>query len=72
MEEQKKITKQDHPRITLLTFFYGLCVISIISLVCLAYVLHLRNKNTNARIDELENTIQVIQSTENTSTNTNV
>lgn len=69
MEEQKKSTKQEHPRITLLTFFYGLCVISIISLICLAYVLHLRNKDTNARIDELENTIQVIQNSENNNTN---
>ena len=68
MEEQKKVTNQDHPRITLLTFFYGLCVISIISLICLAYVLHLRNKDTNARLDKLENTVQVIQ-TENTNTN---
>lgn len=69
MEEQKKVTKQDHPRITLLGFFYGLCVITIISLICLAYVLHLRNKDTNARIDELEKTIQVIQNSENTNTN---
>ena len=33
-------------KITLLGFFYTLCVISIISLVCLVYVLHLRNKAT--------------------------
>ena len=69
MEEQKKGTKQEHTRITLLAFFYGLCVISIISLVCLAYTLHIRNKNTNARIDSLENTIQVIQDTQKNNTN---
>lgn len=69
MEEQKNSIKQEHPRITLLAFFYSLCVISIISFICLAYVLHLRTKDTNARIDELENTIQVIQNSENNNTN---
>ena len=68
MEEQKKGTEKEHTRITLISFFYGLCVISIISLVCLAYTLHIRNKNTNARIDNLENTIQVIQNSQNDNT----
>ena len=48
-------------KITLLGFFYTLCVISIISLVCLVYVLHLRNKATEERITKLENSINTIQ-----------
>ena len=66
MEEQKKVTNQDHPRITLLTFFYGLCVISIISLICLAYVLHLRNTETENRLNELENSVKTLQSSDTT------
>ena len=57
-------------KITLLGFFYTLCVISIISLVCLVYVLHLRNKATEERINKLETSINAIQN-ENTVTNTN-
>ena len=57
-------------KITLLGFFYTLCVISIISLVCLVYVLHLRNKATEERINKLETSINAIQN-ENTLTNTN-
>ena len=45
-------------KITLLGFFYTLCVISIISLVCLVYVLHLRNKATEDRLTKLENSIK--------------
>ena len=48
-------------KITLLGFFYILCVISIISLVCLVYVLHLRNKATEDRLTKLENSINTIQ-----------
>jgi len=63
-------------KITLLGFFYTLCVISIISLVC---VLHLRNKATEERINKLETSINAIQNEnvtvddnkdENTATNT--
>ena len=57
-------------KITLLGFFYTLCVISIISLVCLVYVLHLRNKATEERINKLETSINAIQN-EDTVTNTN-
>ena len=66
-------------KITLLGFFYTLCVISIISLVCLVYVLHLRNKATEERINKLETSINAIQNEnvivddnkdENTTTNT--
>ena len=48
-------------KITLLGFFYTLCVISIISLGCLVYVLHLRNKATEDRLTKLENSINTIQ-----------
>lgn len=67
MEEQKQQPKSEHTRISLLAFFYTLCVISIISLVCLVYVLHLRNKDTEKRLTNLEKSVQTIQSTENNS-----
>ena len=66
-------------KITLLGFFYTLCIISIISLVCLVYVFHLRNKATEERINKLETSINAIQNEnvtfdddedENTTTNT--
>lgn len=61
MEEQNNNQKTNSNRISLLTFFYTLCVISIISLVCLVYVLHLRNKATDERLTNLENSLQTIQ-----------
>ena len=70
MEEQKQENtkvKKEHTRISLLAFFYTLCVISIISLVCLVYVLHLRNKDTEERLTNLEKSVQTIQSTDNDS-----
>ena len=67
MEEQNKESKQEHTRISLLAFFYTLCIISIISLVCLVYVLHLRNKDTEERLTNLEKSIQTIQSSGNNS-----
>ena len=58
MEEQNQKQKKEHKRITLLGFFYTLCVICIISLVCLVYVLHLRNTETENRLNELENSVK--------------
>lgn len=69
MEKQKKEIKNQHPRITLLSFFYGLCIIIVISIICLGYVLHLKYKDTDARINELENTIQVLQNSGNNNIN---
>lgn len=78
MEEPNKNETRKN-KITLLGFFYTLCVISIISLICLVYVLHLRNKATEERINKLETSINAIQNEnvtvdeiedENTITNT--
>lgn len=66
MEEQNQKTKKEHRRISLLGFFYSLCVISIVSLVCLVYVLHLRNTETENRLNELENSVRTLQSSDTT------
>ena len=56
MEEPKKENEnikspEKHSRITLLSFFYFLCVISILSLVCLIYSLHLKDaKNLKFKV----------------------
>lgn len=60
MEESKK----DYPKISLLTFFYILCAISIISLVCLIYTLHLNNQKTEERLSQIESSIQTLENTE--------
>ena len=54
MEEPKKENEnikspEKHTRITLLSFFYFLCVISILSLVCLIYSLHLKDAKNEKR-----------------------
>ena len=66
MEKQNQKPKKEHKRITLLGFFYSLCVICILSLVCLAYVLHLRNTETENRLNELENSVKTLQSSDTT------
>ena len=66
MEEQNQKPKKEPKRITLLGFFYSLCVICILSLVCLAYVLHLRNTETENRLNELENSVKTLQSSDTT------
>lgn len=67
MEEQKQNQepKNGHSRITLLSFFYTLSIISIISLVCLVYSLHLSKKNTEDRLEKIENSIYTIQGSQN-------
>lgn len=67
MEEQKQNQEQKngHSRITLLSFFYTLSIISIISLVCLVYSLHLSKKKTEDRLEKIENSIYTIQGSQN-------
>lgn len=59
MEEPKK----SYPRISLLAFFYTLCVVTIISLVCLIYALHLKNEKTEERLTKIESSIQSLENT---------
>ncbi len=63
MEEQNSKPAQKYARISLLTFIYVLCGITILSLVCLVYALHQRNKATDAKLNRLENSISTVQTT---------
>ena len=70
MEEQKQNQepKNEHTRISLLSFFYTLSIISIISLVCLVYSLHLSKKKTDDRLEKIENSIYTIQGSQSNTT----
>ena len=61
MEEPKHENQEKHTRITLLSFFYALCIIAIISVVCIGYVVRQNTKKAEQRIEQIEKNIEALQ-----------